>query len=137
MFELTLNKRCNAPVGRVYAAWSTADQVRRWFAPGDMSVPESEVDFRVGGNYRIVMQEPDGQRHIVGGVYREIVENERIAFSWSWEGSEVTTEVQVHFKAAGEQTDLTLIHREFATSEARDHHQQGWEGCLANLLQAI
>lgn len=135
MFELTLNKRCNAPVERVFAAWSSVEQVKRWFAPGDMTVPDASIDFRKGGTYRIVMQNPDGQTHIVGGVYRDIVPNQRLCFTWSWEGSEVTTEVDISFRADGERTDFTLIHRQFATEEARDKHNQGWEGCLAKLLR--
>lgn len=135
MYELTLNKRCRMSVEKVYAAWSSPEQVQRWFAPGDMTVPEAAVDFRVGGAYRIVMQRPDGQRHIVGGVYRELVPNERLVFSWSWEGSGVTSEVEITLRPAGKQTDLTLIHRQIPTAESRDSHGQGWEGCLAKLTQ--
>jgi len=135
MYELTLNKRCKAPVARVFAAWSSPQQVQRWFAPGDMTVPEAEVDFRVGGAYRIVMQRPDGQQHIVGGVYRDIVPNERLLFTWSWEGSGVTSEVEITLQPAGEQTDLTLLHRQIPTEESRESHKQGWEGCLAKLVQ--
>jgi uncharacterized protein YndB with AHSA1/START domain len=135
MFELSLNKRCNAPVARVFAAWSSTEQVKRWFAPGDMTVPEASVDFRVGGAYRIVMQDPDGQTHIVGGVYRDIVPNQRLCFTWRWEGSEVTTEVDIHFRADDEHTDFTLIHRQFATEDARDRHNEGWERCLAKLVK--
>jgi uncharacterized protein YndB with AHSA1/START domain len=135
VYELTMNKRCKANVARVFAAWSSIEQVQRWFAPGDMTVPEAQVDFRVGGAYRIVMQRPDGQRHIVGGEYRAIEPDERLLFSWSWEGSGVTSEVEILLRPAGEQTDLTLIHRQIPTAESRDSHAQGWEGCLAKLQQ--
>ncbi|WP_211461608.1 SRPBCC family protein [Collimonas silvisoli] len=134
MFELTMNKRCKGPVERVFAAWGTADQVKRWFAPGDMSVSQAEIDFRVGGSYRIVIQRPDGQTHIVGGIYREIVTNERLSFTWSWEGSGVTSEVELSFRPVGAQTDLTLVHRQIPTAESLDSHQHGWESCLDKLV---
>lgn len=134
MFELTLNKRCKAPVERVFAAWSTAEQLQRWFGPGDLTVPQAEVDFRVGGGYRVVMQRHDGGQHIIAGTYHEIVPNERLRFSWRWEGSEVTTEVEIRFQAAGDQTDCILTHREFPTEEMRDKHRDGWEGCFAKLV---
>jgi uncharacterized protein YndB with AHSA1/START domain len=135
VYELSLNKRCKAPVERIFAAWSTPEQMQRWFAPGDMKVAEASADFRVGGAWRVVMQRPDGHQHIVGGVYREIEPNQRLLMSWSWEGSGVTSEIEILLQAAGEQTDLTLNHRQIPTAESRDSHAQGWEGCLAKLVQ--
>lgn len=107
--------------------------IKRWFGPGELTVPEAQVDFRVGGVYRVVMRRPDGQTHVIGGIYREIHPNERLCFSWQWEGSDARTEVELTFRAAGEQTDLTLVHREFATEETREEHNKGWQGCLAKL----
>ena len=37
--KLLVKRTFNAPVERVYAAWTDADQIKRWFAPGNMSVP--------------------------------------------------------------------------------------------------
>ena len=133
MYELTLNKRCNAPVARVFAAWSTADMIKSWFGPGTVVVTEAQVDFRVGGLYRLVMRHDDGATHIVYGTYRQIVPNERLRFSWQWEGSEAVTEVELTFRAADQQTDLTLVHRELPTEESRDKHNEGWQGCLVKL----
>jgi uncharacterized protein YndB with AHSA1/START domain len=134
MHTLTLTERLAAPLERVFAAWSSAEQVRRWFAPGDMRVPEAEVDLRPGGRYRIVMEEKDGQRHVVTGEYREIVPNERLAFTWQWEGSEAVTFVEVEFRAIDDGgTELSLVHTQFAAEEHRDMHGKGWRGCLANL----
>ena len=135
MYELTLNKRLNLPVTRAFSAWREPGVMQKWFAPGDMTVPEADIDFRVGGSYRIVMQASDGQRHIVGGTYHEILDNERLRFSWQWEGSELTTEVELQFRGSGDQTEMTLIHREFPDTDTRDKHNQGWEGCLAKLAQ--
>jgi uncharacterized protein YndB with AHSA1/START domain len=134
MYEITLTKRCKAAPAEVFAAWSEPSVVSRWFAPGDLHVAQAEIDFRVGGRYRIVMQRPDGGLHIVGGEYRCIVPHERLSFSWAWEGSDATTEVELCFEPVDKHTDLTLTHREFQTDEARVSHQQGWEGCLAKLL---
>lgn len=134
MHTLTLTEHFAAPVDRVYGAWTSSTQISRWFAPGDMRVPEAKVDFRPGGRYRIVMEEPDGARHIVTGEYREVVPNQRLAFTWQWEGSEAVTFVEVEFRAVdGDSTELRLVHTRFATEEQRDLHGQGWGGCLANL----
>ena len=135
MPRLTITERFLAPVERVFGAWASAEQVGRWFALGDMHVPEAEVDPRPGGRYRIVMQETDGTRHIVTGENREVVPNERLAFTWQWEGRDVVTFVEVEFRAAdgGSGTELELVHTQFDSDEWRDMHAQGWNGCLANL----
>ena len=134
MTELTLSEVMKAPLARVYAAWCDMEKLRQWFAPGDMTVPEAVCDLRPGGHYRIVMEEAGGRRRIVAGQYREVVPNERLRFSWQWEGSPVVTEVAVHFRAVDDRhTEITLTHTQFPTSEARDGHAKGWAGCLLKL----
>ena len=44
MHTLTMTEQFPAPVDRVFGAWSSANEVSRWFAPGEMHVPEAEVD---------------------------------------------------------------------------------------------
>lgn len=134
MQTLTMTERFPAPVDRVFSAWSSATEVSRWFAPGDMHVPQADVDCRPGGRYRIVMEDTDGAQHIVTGEYREVVQDERLAFTWQWEGSEAVTYVEVDFRADDNGgTELKLVHTRFATEEQRDLHGQGWGGCLGKL----
>ena len=45
------------------------------------------ADARVGGRYRIEMRRPSGEAHDVGGVYREIVPNEKLVFTWAWDAA--------------------------------------------------
>jgi len=45
--------------------------------------------------------------------------------------------VTIELRAVGSGTELTLRHEQFANTEARDHHQQGWTGCLARLEKAV
>ena len=41
------------------------------------------IDARVGGHYRISF-DTESEYYEVGGIYREVVENERLVFSWAW-----------------------------------------------------
>jgi len=107
----------------------------RWFAPSDeFSVPIVEADVRVGGRYRIVMKAPDGEQHDVSGVYREVVPNRKLVFTWAWRSTpERESLVTVLLRPAGSGTELTLTHEQFFDEEARDKHQHGWIGCLGRL----
>ena len=134
--KLVVKRNFKAPVERVYAAWTDAEQMKRWFAPGDMSVRQAESDVREGGRYRVQMLESgsDCEFHTTGGVYREVVPNQRLVFTWQWEGSELETLVTLEFKAlSANETQLTLTHEGFDNEDTRDKHGQGWGGCLANL----
>lgn len=60
----------------MFNAWTTPEVISQWFAPGSMTVPEASVDFKIGGAYRFVMQNQEGEQFIVGGEYREIAKPE-------------------------------------------------------------
>jgi uncharacterized protein YndB with AHSA1/START domain len=89
---------------------------------------------RVGGRYRFVMHTPDGETHRVGGVYREIIPNRKLVYTWAWESTpERESLVTVEFKPSGQGTELLVTHQRFADGQARDRHQQGWNYCLDRL----
>ena len=134
--KLLVKRTFKAPVERVYAAWTDAEQMKRWFAPGAMSVPTASADARPGGRYRVQMSEggSDCEFHTTGGVYREVIPNERLVFTWQWEGSDLETLVTLEFKSLSEnETELTLRHEGFDSEDTRNKHGQGWDGCLAKL----
>ena len=82
--SLTMKRRLNASPAEVYQAWTDPDLLVRWFGPENVVAQEAEIDPRVDGAYRVVMIENTGERHEVLGRYLEVVENERLVFSWSW-----------------------------------------------------
>ena len=136
MYQLTLNREFNLPVAKLFAAWTDPEVLSRWFAPGDMTVPETIADLRIGGRYRIVMENAEKQRYIVGGKYLEISPEQRLVFTWQWEDSPNVTKVELIFERIDEQRSLlSLHHSEFVDQESCDKHRQGWNGCLANLTE--
>ncbi len=73
------------PVSRawVFKAWTSAEHIRRWFCPAGFSVPQAEVDFRVGGVFNVCMRSPEGQDHWTRGHYTEIVPDTRLVIEMS------------------------------------------------------
>ena len=60
--------------------------------------------------------------------------NEKLAFSWSWAGSDEVTQVPIELRKIDyNETELTLTHTGFAAAGVRYHHEEGWSGCLAKL----
>lgn len=133
--SLTLTRTLKAPVAKVFRAWTGGSALRRWFGPSDaMTVVVADVDLKVGGRYRIVMQEADGTQHCVGGVYRVIEPDARLVFTWAWETTpERESLVTVTLAPVEGGTRLTLTHAQFADEAARDRHEHGWGGTLDRL----
>ena len=131
--SLTIKRRLNAPPAKVYAAWTDPQMIARWFGPAGVESVEAKTDLRVGGRYHITMHVP-GDRHDVMGVYREMVPNEKLVFTWAWKSTpERESLVTVTLKRDGAGTLLTLLHEQFFDADARDRHQQGWGGAIDKL----
>ena len=69
---------------KVWRAWFDADALRIWLGQGESPVWRADMDARVGGSFCWVMQEPGGKTFEARGVYRELVPNRRLAFTWTW-----------------------------------------------------
>ena len=133
--SLTLKRTLKAPAEKVFAAWTRPEALKRWMGPSDdYAVVTAETDVRVGGRYLIVMRMPDQAEHRVIGVYKEIVPNRKLAFTWAWESTpERESLVTVTIKPTDGGCELTLLHERFFDEEARDRHRQGWTGTMERL----
>jgi uncharacterized protein YndB with AHSA1/START domain len=139
--SLTLVQTFNASAERIFRAWIEPEALRNWFRPhGQIKVPNAETDLRIGGDYRIDMQAEDGTLFRASGLYHEISEPCRLAFTWRW-GDETDAEdtyVEVSLRqVAPNQTELTLFHDEFLTAVERDSYEVNWRGVLAQLADYL
>jgi uncharacterized protein YndB with AHSA1/START domain len=133
--SLAIVRRLDASPEEVWRAWTEPEALKQWMGHSDaFSVPIAECELRVGGRYRIVMKAPDGEDHDVSGVYREVVPNRRLVYTWAWKSTpERESLVTVEMRAAAGGTELTVRHEQFFDDDARDRHHQGWVACLARL----
>ena len=134
--SLTLTRRFRARPEKVYAAWTEPETLAQWFGPSKVApgTTRAELDVRVGGHYRISFSNASGEYNEVGGVYREVVPNERLVFSWAWHSTpERESLVTISIKPDGAGTLLTFHHAQFADETARDNHQRGWTEFLDKL----
>jgi uncharacterized protein YndB with AHSA1/START domain len=106
--SLTFTRRYGVPPEKVWRAWTDAEALRQWWAPGPAEpVSLAQLDVRVGGRIRIVFGGPDGKAHECTGIYREVVPNRKLAFTWAWPGaSRPQSLVIIEFKPASWGTRL-------------------------------
>jgi predicted 3-demethylubiquinone-9 3-methyltransferase (glyoxalase superfamily)/uncharacterized protein YndB with AHSA1/START domain len=104
----------DAPRELVYGAWTDPTQLAQWFPPKDFTSPRCEVDPRPGGVFRCDMKAPagppfDGAVFPGAGVFREVVPNERLAFTFKGEGDVPPPILMaVIFESQGNRTKLTI-----------------------------
>jgi uncharacterized protein YndB with AHSA1/START domain len=84
--EILITREFEAPKHLVYKAWTTPELVSRWWPGRRGEMKSAEIDLRVGGTWRYVMEASGGHEVGFHGEYREIVPNERIVNTEVYEG---------------------------------------------------
>nr|MBA2543448.1 SRPBCC domain-containing protein [Deltaproteobacteria bacterium] len=133
---MVLTRLFDAPPAMVFAAWSSADMVSKWWGPKGFTTPVCELDFRPGGAYRMAMRGPDGKEYPFHGRYLEIVPNERIVFDALIEHINHETIIKVTFVEDGGQTRVT-IWQQVAPGDAGSGQTEGWSGQLGKLADLL
>ena len=134
--SLTLTRRFRARPEKVWSAWTDPETLIGWFCttkakPGSM---RAELDVRAGGRYRISFEMQSGEYSEVGGVYREVVPNEKLVFSWAWHSTkERESLVTVSIRPDGAGSLMVFTHEQFFDEAARDNHAKGWNELFGQL----
>ena len=133
---LTLSRSYPVAPEKVWRAWTDAEAVKKWWGPGpDEPVSLAQLDVRVGGRFRIVFGGPDGKAHECAGVYKEVVPNRKLVFTWTWPNSTPEREslVTIVFKQVAGGTELEFVHEQLFNETVRDDHKRGWSSSLDKL----
>ena len=130
--SLTLVRQFNASPERVWHAWTDKEAAKIWTRPGEgFTIPLIEGDLKVGGRFRIVMRPPDGKEFDASGVYREIVPNQRLVYTWVWSQTpERESLITITLRAAQGGTELTLTHERLFDELDVKNHTGGWSNVL-------
>ncbi|MFN8581167.1 MAG: SRPBCC domain-containing protein [Gemmatimonadaceae bacterium] len=120
---------------RVFDAWLDPARLATFMRPGDVTHVTANVDARVGGTFRIVMEHGRGDAEHTGE-YLTIDRPRLLAFTWKsgstdWQPSIVTIEL-IELGAA--QTEVVLTHRGIPPRTI-EPHRGGW-GRILELLAA-
>jgi uncharacterized protein YndB with AHSA1/START domain len=126
---------------RVFEAWTRPEEMRKWLAPGPLTVVAAETEVRTGGSYRVEMKgSMDGlpenaeNRNSFRGKYTEVVPNELLRFTWraDW-NADPESLVTVRLRDVEGGTEMTVTHEQIATEAARQGYTRGWASCLEKL----
>jgi uncharacterized protein YndB with AHSA1/START domain len=139
--ELTITRVFDAPCSLVFKMWTDPKHMAQWWGPHDLTNPVCELDVRPGGAILIHMRAPNGEVHPMTGVFREIVEPERLVFTTAVDDANGNRLLEglttVSFAEHGGKTTLTLQTRAvgFVAIAARmlEGMEAGWTQSLERL----
>lgn len=86
---------------QVWKAWTDPTELKKWWGPKNVSIPECEIDLRVGGRIYIVMEAGEamgpykGTRWPMEGKFTVVEPNAKLSYAakaWT-QGAEATTEI--------------------------------------------
>jgi uncharacterized protein YndB with AHSA1/START domain len=111
--EVRITRIFDAPRELVWAAWTEAEQLKKWFMPHGFTVPECEVDLREGGRLHMLVRGPDGMEMANDGEFHQVDPPERLVLTTSaFEGPDGLPLLEVRntvtFADRGEKTEMSL-----------------------------
>src|SRR5437660_12694133 len=78
--ELVLTRLIDAPREKLFRAWTEPQLLKQWFTPAPHTTPVAELDYGPAAPTWLSCAVPTATSSPTGGVYLEIVENERLVF---------------------------------------------------------
>jgi uncharacterized protein YndB with AHSA1/START domain len=137
---LRIERTFDAPVERVFEAWTSEEVLRRWLhgMPG-WETPTAEVDLRVGGRIRIVMRDPsDGTEAGATGEYRVVEPSRRLVFTWVWDHEPGNPQlIELEFTEADGQTVVQMTNSAIPSAARLEDQERGWHVCYDNLERLL
>jgi uncharacterized protein YndB with AHSA1/START domain len=148
---LVIERTFDAPVEVVWRMWTEPDAFKAWYGPDGATIPDAELDVRVGGVRRVCMvaHTPGGlMRMWFTGEHLEIVPMKRLVYTESMtdeNGNAMSppgsgddhpsaTEVRVELQSLGDRTSMVLTH---IGIPAGSPGAMGWSMALDKLTATI
>ena len=157
-YDVHVVREFDAPIERVWAAWTRPDDLRAWWGQMGFTCPRAEADIRVGGRIFVTMRAPDEwgglEQHSTWSI-TEVEEPRLLRYVFRFadaEGNAITPaeagipaegvpdrgehEVRLTGIADG-RTRLEMTEHGYTTMEARDMSQGGLEQCLDKMAALV
>ncbi|UTP38627.1 SRPBCC domain-containing protein [Phenylobacterium sp. LH3H17] len=133
--SVTIVRRIKASPAKVYAAITQPELMIQWWGPDAGPTIRAEADVRPGGRLSVVFRLLNGEEHNPTGVYREVVPDRKLVFTWEWPGApERESLVTFLIEPFDGGSELTLIHERLPDEAARESHRAGWNGLVDKLV---
>jgi uncharacterized protein YndB with AHSA1/START domain len=136
--EVVITHVFDAPRRIVFEMWAKAEHASRWWGPKGFTIPFFTIDFRPGGAFHYCMRSPEGHDFWGKGIFREIVEEERIVYTDFFVDEDENVVPATYYGMSAEWPEETLVTVTFVEHDGKTtltvHHvgiPAGTEGDMA------
>ena len=142
--DLVLERVLDVSPDLVWAAWTTPEHVKEWFAPRPWRITACEIDLRPGGAFNSVMESPEGESFPNVGCYLEVIPKKRLVWTDAllpgYRPSEkpfFTAVINIEPSGTGTKYTATAIHRDV---EGKSQHEamgffEGWGTVVDQMVE--
>jgi uncharacterized protein YndB with AHSA1/START domain len=125
---------------RLYKAFLDPEAMVKWLPPHGFTGKVHHMDAKVGGGYRMSFTNfGSGKSHSFGGVYQELVPNERIRYTDQFEDPNMPGQMQVLITmrpvACG--TELEIVQEGIPAAIPVEFCYLGWQESLTLLAHVV
>lgn len=130
--NVTVETTVAAPVGKVWRAYTTPEDIKQWNAASDdWHTTAATVDLREGGAFSSRMEAKDGSMGFdFAGTYTKIVENKLIEYAFG----DRTAKVEFLEAPQGVTVWVSFVAE---TEYPVEQQQQGWQAILNNFKRYV
>ncbi|MEO8243807.1 MAG: SRPBCC domain-containing protein [bacterium] len=149
----TMTRRFRATLPDLWALWTTARGIERWWGPPGFAVTVQSIDLRTGGqlHYTMTAHQPEMVAFMQANgmpvstpsqvTYGEVTPLKRLAYSHLVDfvpgQTPYSTALAVEFHAEGDTSEMQLTFQRMHDAEWSERQRMGWDlelGKLADLL---
>jgi len=139
--DMTIVREFDAPRELLFAIWTQAEHMKKWWGPAHFTTPVVESDAREGGALYIVMQGPEGTKYPMTGAYETFDPPARLVMIAEPEGDAFRVRNLVNFDAKNGKTRVTInawiLHSTPEAAEPLSGMKDGWDQQLDKLAAYV
>jgi uncharacterized protein YndB with AHSA1/START domain len=157
-YVFKMSRLMDAPIDRVWRAWTTPEILGKWFSPKGVKSFLAKLDLRPGGSYHYGLENPDGSKYYGRWMIIDVQPNSKLEFinSFSDENMGITRHpmsptwpAELHstilFRAIGEKTEVEVQWKPHNSTEeeiktfdaAAEGMKGGWGGTFDNFADYL
>jgi uncharacterized protein YndB with AHSA1/START domain len=124
--QVRMSRVVDSPAERVWQAHVDAEAIQQWWGPRRFTTEVEQLDAKVGGQWRFIHKDAQGNRHVFYGTFREIQKPKKIAWTFTYEPypQSVIEETLTLEDLAGGKTRLSTV-SQYPSLEALEGMVQG------------